>query len=135
MSLLFDGLVTPAVAARYAGQTETARPLFVLITSIVRFVMPISLGFQALSVFCWGAAMLACGLRFSGAITFVLGLALIAAVGVGENDLTHRVALWAAMSLYRRGQAPLVGQSPTSLPTAGIPADAAFGRSTDAAYS
>jgi hypothetical protein len=83
LSLLFDGLVTPAVAARYVDQTEVVRPLFVLITTVVRLVMPIALGFQALAVCCWGAAMLASGLRVGGAIASLIGIALVAAVVAG----------------------------------------------------
>jgi len=80
VSLLFDGLIGPAVAARYAGQPETVRPLFSLIGAIVRFAMPLGLGFQATGVFCWGAAMLALRLRIAGAAASLLGAGAIAAV-------------------------------------------------------
>jgi hypothetical protein len=102
LSLLFDGLVTPAVAVRYAGQTEAARPLFVLITTVVRFVMPISLGFQALSVCLWGLAMLSSRLPVSGAVALLLGLALVGAVGLGAAGGLPMafMAAFAAMSLW-----------------------------------
>jgi hypothetical protein len=102
LSLLFDGLVIPAIAVRYIEQTETVRPLFALLTAVIRFVMPIALGFQALAVCCWGTAMLSSGLRVSGAIASLLGLALVAAVGAGAMGGMPMafMAAFAAMGLW-----------------------------------
>jgi hypothetical protein len=83
VSLLFDGLIAPAVAARYAGQPETVAPLFSLIGAVVRFAMPLGLGFQAAGVCCWGAAMLTLGQRIGGGVAMLLGAGAIAAVFAG----------------------------------------------------
>jgi hypothetical protein len=83
VSLLFDGVVLPAVATRYVNDAEGARPLFVLATAIVRFAMPMALTFQTLAVCAWSVALLSNGFRVSGALGSLLGLALIAAVVAG----------------------------------------------------
>lgn len=82
-SLLLDGLVTPAIAARYVtkpDKIESARVLFVLIGTSVSFLMPIGLAFQSAAIAAWGWALTASGSRAAGLFGLVLGLALIAAL-------------------------------------------------------
>src|SRR6185312_1492061 len=70
-SLLMDGLVTPAIAARYVGKPdkiETARTLFVLIGTMISLLMPIGLAFQSAAIAAWGWALSASGSRVAGAI-------------------------------------------------------------------
>ena len=76
-SMLVDGLLTPAIAARYAEvpeKQEGARVAFVLIGSLIRFLMPAGLLFQAA-----GLAVAALGFWSKDALVraaSVLGLAV-----------------------------------------------------------
>jgi hypothetical protein len=87
LSMLFDGLVTPAVAARYVAQPdriESARPLFVLIGAVVGRVMPLGLGFQAAAILSWSGAMFAAGrMAISASVSLILGALLAACVYLG----------------------------------------------------
>ena len=85
-SLLLDGLVTPAIAARYVAKPdkiESARVIFVLIGSLVSFLMPIGLAFQSAAIAAWGWALTASGARGAGLFGVVLGLAMVAAIAAG----------------------------------------------------
>jgi hypothetical protein len=106
LSMLLDGLVGPAVAARYVvkpDKIELARPLFVLIGSAVSFLMPIALTFQATAVAAWGWAFTATGSRIVGGIGLLLGGVLLlglAASFVAMNPMVLMgamagLALWA----------------------------------------
>ncbi|MGZ5714796.1 MAG: hypothetical protein ACXWIG_11625 [Caldimonas sp.] len=53
LSMLIDGLVTPALAARYADvpdKQESARAVFVLLATLIGFLMPAGLLFQAVAL-------------------------------------------------------------------------------------
>jgi hypothetical protein len=83
-SLLLDGLVTPAIAVRYVAKPdkiESARILFVLIGTIVSFLMPIGLLLQSAAIAAWGWALNANGSRVLGAIGMGLGGLLVLALG------------------------------------------------------
>jgi hypothetical protein len=84
-SMLLDGLVTPAIAARYLptpDKVENARSLFVLIGALIGFLMPFGLGFQSAGVAAWGWALIEGGTaRITGALGLTLGLAALAALG------------------------------------------------------
>ena len=85
-SLLIDGLVTPAIAARYVAKPdkiESARVLFVLMGAMVSFLMPISLAFQSGAIAAWGWALTASGARAAGLFGLGLGLMMIAAIAAG----------------------------------------------------
>jgi hypothetical protein len=80
-SLLLDGLVTPAIAARYVAKPdkiESARVIFVLIGSLVSFLLPIGLAFQSAAIAAWGWALTATGSRTAGIAGLVLGAAMFA---------------------------------------------------------
>jgi hypothetical protein len=82
-SLLMDGLVTPAIAARYVAKPdkiESARVLFVLMGTMTSFLMPIGLMFQSAAIAAWGWALTANGLRTAGVFGVVLGAAMIVAL-------------------------------------------------------
>jgi hypothetical protein len=100
-SMLLDGLVTPAIAARYVAKPdkiENARTLFVLIGTMVSFLMPIGLAFQSAAIACWGWTLTAGGSsRVIGFIGLSLGVVLIAALGVGTATL-NPLALMAAIA-------------------------------------
>jgi hypothetical protein len=87
LSMLLDGLVTPAIAARYAElpeKQEGARVAFVLLATLIRLLMPAGLLFQALgmavaSVGLWGRDMLvrcASTLGMLVSVVAILGVAL-----------------------------------------------------------
>ncbi len=86
LSMLFDGLVTPAVAARYVAapdKIESARPLFVFIGAIVGRVMPIGLAFQAAAMLAWSASLFSNKFAISGVAGLALGALLGGAIYLG----------------------------------------------------
>jgi hypothetical protein len=102
LSLVIDGLVTPAVAVRYASaasdKLEFARSLFVLCGALVRFLMPIGLAFQAAAILGWSTALLgehgferAAGVL--GAVVFTLTMAALAADFTGMGPYVLMAAL------------------------------------------
>jgi hypothetical protein len=83
-SLLLDGLVIPALAARYAdvpAKIESARALFVFCETAIGFLMPIGLAFQGAAVASWGAASWRAS-RIAGAIGILIGLLMLGALAV-----------------------------------------------------
>ncbi len=83
-SMVLDGLVTPAVAAKYLAapnKLDFARSLFVLIGTLIGFLMPIGLAFQSAAVACWGWALTASGVsRAAGIFGLALGAIVLAAL-------------------------------------------------------
>ena len=81
-SMMLDGLVTPAVAAKYLAapaKIEFAKSLFVLIGTLIGFLMPLGLMFQSAAIAAWGWALVASGLsRVLGVIAMVAGAGLVA---------------------------------------------------------
>jgi hypothetical protein len=78
-SLLMDGLVLPAIAARYAAvpaKIETARTLYVFGGTLISFLMPLGIGFQSAGIAAWGNALLKAGSRAPGIGGLVIGLAV-----------------------------------------------------------
>ena len=81
-SLLLDGLVIPALAARYAdvpAKIESARALFVFCETAIGFLMPIGLMFQGASIASWGAALWRRS-RIAGGIGVLFGLLMLGAL-------------------------------------------------------
>src|SRR5580693_3936662 len=81
-SLLLDGLVIPALAARYAdvpAKIESARTLFVFCETAIAFLMPIGLAFQGAAIASWGAALWR-GSRIAGAIGVLFGFGMLGAL-------------------------------------------------------
>jgi len=89
--------VTPAIAARYLGapaeKYDLAKALFVLVGTLIRFLMPLAQTFQALAVGLWGLALL----RISGL-----------ARGVGMLGVALGVLLTAALLLPATSGNPVV---------------------------
>ena len=82
-SLLMDGLVTPAIAARYVARPdkiESARALFILMSAMTSFLMPIGLTFQSAAIAAWGWALTATGPRTAGLWCLVLGVVMVGAL-------------------------------------------------------
>ena len=116
-SLLVDGLVVPAIAARYVSAPATAqaeaRPLLVLAGALIRFLMPMGLAFQSTAAVAWGLALWRSGPRAAGAVAGAIGAATLTALAATIADLDGLVAmaglagqaLWVALlggSLMRR---------------------------------
>lgn len=109
-SMLLDGLVTPAIAAKYLAapnKIEFAKALFVLVGTLIRFLMPIGLAFQSAAVAAWGLALFTSRTsRIAGAFGMVIGLLLLAAFAATATAMNPMVlmgaiavlALWAAVA-------------------------------------
>jgi hypothetical protein len=117
-SMLLDGLVTPAIAAKYLAapnKIEFAKSLFVLVGTMIRFVMPIGLAFQSAAMAAWGLALFASRTsRAAGAFGLVAGVALLAAFAATATSMNPIVlmgamgvlALWAVIAggvMFKRG--------------------------------
>jgi hypothetical protein len=103
-SLVTDGLVIPAIAAKYLpvpAKLETARSLFVLCESFIRVLMPMGLAFQAAAMAAWGWALLRSGMaRVVGVCGLVAGVALLAALGAQMANPLVPMAAIAALALW-----------------------------------
>lgn len=109
LSMLLDGLLTPALAALYVDKPDRqndARPLFALIGMLVRFLMPAGLLFQAASLVCWGGPLVVdSGLRRgTGWFGIVAGILVAVAVAMTAGRVTHvligalvAIAAWYAL--------------------------------------
>jgi hypothetical protein len=107
-SLLLDGLVTPAIAARYVAKPdkiESARVLFVLLGTMVSLLIPIGLAFQSAALAAWGWALTASGSRVLGGVGLGLGALLLVGLGISVVTMNPVVlmggitatALWAIL--------------------------------------
>jgi len=109
LSMLLDGLLTPALAALYVDKLDRqndARPLFALIGMLVRFLMPAGLLFQATSLVCWGGPLVGdSGIRRgTGWFGIVTGILVAAAVVTTAGRVMHvligalvAIAAWYAL--------------------------------------
>ena len=92
LSMALDGLVVPAIATRYVAASDRqgeAKALFVLLGTMIRFLMPGGLLFQAAGLVAWGVAIrsparLARSVRWLGVVA---GAAVIAAVGLSAGAI------------------------------------------------
>jgi hypothetical protein len=86
-SMVVDGLITPAVAARYAAapaaKQEAARALLVLIGAAVSVLMPMGSAFLGAAALAWGVALtpMRGKARIGGALALALGVVIVAATG------------------------------------------------------
>ena len=108
-SLLLDGLAVPAIAARYVphpDKIESARVIFVLIGTLVSFLMPIGLAFQSAAIAAWGWTLTASGSRAAGLFALALGGAMLAGIAFGVVAMNPMIlmgaivgtALWALVA-------------------------------------
>lgn len=101
-SLLLDGLVVPALAAKYVAipaKIEFARSLFVLAFTLIGFLMPIGLAFQSAAIACWGWALAASGVsRAAGLFGLLAGGAAFAAL-VASYATTNPLAQMGAIAV------------------------------------
>lgn len=100
-SMIFDGLLTPAIAVKYlAGppeRLEAARTMISLCGLMIRFLMPMGLAFQAAGTLGWSAAL--AGRGGAARWTAIVGLALaggaLTALGATVARLDPMVAMGA----------------------------------------
>jgi hypothetical protein len=106
-SMVLDGLVIPSIAAKYLpapAKYDSARALFALCGTMIGFLMPIGIAFQATATACWGWALLRSGAaRTTGVIGLALGGLLLAGLAtmagnpfVLMGDIAS-LALWALL--------------------------------------
>ena len=85
-SMTLDGLVVPAIAAKYLAQPVpdlvAARTLIVLCNLLIQVLMPIGLAFQSAANIAWGIAFLRRPgvVRFAGMAVIALGAVLLVAL-------------------------------------------------------
>jgi hypothetical protein len=94
LSMLLDGLVTPAIAARYVDVAERqaeARTLFVLLGTVIGFLMPIGLLFQAAGMASWSAVLVRGDglLRGTGLFGFAAAALVIAGIAATAGRVAH----------------------------------------------
>jgi hypothetical protein len=82
-SMILDGFVSPALAARFVGETAaeglaTARALFLLIGTLIRFLMLWGLALQSAAMFSWSLVLL----RMGGVARSTGGFGVVCAVAV-----------------------------------------------------
>jgi hypothetical protein len=104
-SMVADGLVTPAVAARYAvapaEKQEAARALLVLLGAAINALMPMGLAFLGAAALTWGAALtpIRGRARAAGIVALASGAIVLAAIGLGlasPNPASLMIALLAS---------------------------------------
>jgi hypothetical protein len=80
-SMLVDGLVSPAIAVKFAGpaDVESARTLMAMCGALVRFLMPMGIVFQGIAIVSFSGALLGRGGldRGTGAYGLVVGVILL----------------------------------------------------------
>jgi hypothetical protein len=108
-SMLLDGLVVPAVAARYLSVTApeslaAAKALFVLAGTLISLLMPLGIAFQAIATVSLGSVLCARPARRRAAGTFgiIAGALILAAIaasaamtGIAPHLLLGSIALLA----------------------------------------
>jgi hypothetical protein len=83
-SMMLDGFATPAIAVRFAGvdDLQPAKTLFILVGTLIRFLMPMGLLFQFVAMLSWSWAIVKRpGLsRAVGLLGSVVAIILIVAI-------------------------------------------------------
>lgn len=103
-SMVMDGLVTPAIAAKYVGapdKADFAKSLFVLIGALIGVLMPAGLFFQSLGVASWGFALLRSPSpsRVAGALAVTIGAVIVGALAVTFGRLDPLVLMGGIVAL------------------------------------
>ena len=128
-SMVLDGFATPAIAVRFAGvdDLQPAKPLFILVGTIIRFLMPMGLLFQFVAMLSWSWAIVKRP-GFAPAVGFlgsVVAIMLIVAIFTIPAAMAPHVilggialqAIWylaiAALLFNRRSWPTSEGSKPT----------------------
>jgi hypothetical protein len=100
-SLTLDGLVIPDIATRYAAAPPEAmagaKALFVLAGSLIRFLMPMGLAFQAAGAACWGVALWRAARpdRMAGGLGLAVGALVLAGLAATITGLDGMLVMGA----------------------------------------
>jgi len=96
-SMVLDGFATPAIAVRFAGldDLQPAKTLFILLGTLIRFLMPIGLLFQFVAMLSWSWAIVKRpGLgRAVGLLGSVVAIILIVAIFAIPTAMAAHVIL------------------------------------------
>jgi hypothetical protein len=96
-SMVLDGFVTPAIAVRFAGadDLQPAKTLFILVGTLIRFLMPMGLLFQFIAMLSWSWAILkGPGLaRAVGLLGSVVAILVIVAIFATPTAMAAHVIL------------------------------------------
>ena len=96
-SMVLDGFATPAIAVRFAGvnDLQPAKTLFILVGTLIRFLMPMGLLFQFVAMFSWSWAIVkGPGLsRAVGLLGSVVAIILIVAIFAIPTAMAAHVIL------------------------------------------
>jgi hypothetical protein len=96
-SMVLDGFVTPAIAVRFAGtgDLQPAKTLFILVGTLIRFLMPMGLLFQFVAMLSWSWAIVkGSGLaRAVGLLGSVVAIFLIVAIFATPTAMAAHVIL------------------------------------------
>jgi hypothetical protein len=99
-SMILDGFVTPAIAARFAGTDSadnllTAKTLLIFLGTLIRFLMPIGMLLQSLAMFSWSSVIVrGRGLqRVVGAFGLAAALSLIVSLLTAPATMAAHVLL------------------------------------------
>jgi hypothetical protein len=83
-SMVLDGFATPAIAVRFVGtdDLQPAKTLFVLVGTLIRFLMPMGLLFQFVAMLSWSSVIVkGPGLaRAVGLVGLVVAILLIVTI-------------------------------------------------------
>ena len=96
-SMLLDGFAIPAIAVRFAGtdDLQPAKTLFVLVGTLIRFLMPMGLSFQFVAMLSWSSAIVkGPGLpRAVGVLGVAIAISLIVAIFATPAAMAAHVVL------------------------------------------
>jgi hypothetical protein len=121
-SMVLDGFATPAIAARFASvdDMQSAKTLFVLVGTLIRFLMPMGLLFQFVAMLSWSSVIvkgprLARAVGLSGSVAAIILIVAIFAIptAMAAHVILAGVALQAiwylaiAALLFNRASWPL----------------------------
>ena len=128
-SMVLDGFATPAIAVRFAGvdDMQPAKTLFILVGTLIRFLMPMGLLFQFVAMLSWSWAIVKRPgfARAVGLLGSVVAIILIVAIFTIPTAMAAHVilggvalqAIWylaIASLLFNRASWPIShGSKPT----------------------
>jgi hypothetical protein len=96
-SMVLDGFAIPAIAVRFAGtdDLQSAKTLFVLVGTLIRFLMPMGLLFQFVALLSWSSVIVkGPGLaRAVGLVGLVVAIFLVVAVFAVPSVMAAHVIL------------------------------------------
>jgi hypothetical protein len=96
-SMVLDGFATPAIAVRFAGtdDLQPAKTLFVLVGTLIRFLMPMGLLFQFVALLSWSSVIVK-GPGFARAVGLVgplVAIFLVVAIFAVPSQMAAHVIL------------------------------------------